>query len=50
MVPLLLTIIILNAVLIETLRGEVEDVVLLKAEVERCLSQMRGSVNGSIWP
>ena len=50
MLPLLLTIIILNAAVADTLRGELEEVQMLKAELDRCISNTIKIVNGSLLP
>lgn len=50
LIPLLITIIILNAALADAMRGELEGVQLLKAELERCLSNRAIVVNGSLLP
>jgi len=50
LLPLLLTIIILNATVADTLRGELEEVKMLRAELDRCISNMTKIVNGSLLP
>jgi hypothetical protein len=50
LIPLLITIIILNAALADAMRGELEGVQLLKAELERCLGNRAIIINGSLLP
>jgi hypothetical protein len=50
LIPLLLVIIILNMVVADALRVELEGVKALKVEVERCLNNTTKIVNGSLPP
>jgi hypothetical protein len=50
LIPLLITIIIFNAALADAMRGELEGVQLLKAELERCLGNRAIIINGSLLP
>jgi hypothetical protein len=50
LIPLLLAIIILNAALADAMRWELEGAQMLKAELERCLSNRAIIVNGSLLP
>jgi hypothetical protein len=50
LLPLLLTIIILNVVVADTLIGELEEVQVLKAKLDICLSNTIKIVNGSLPP
>lgn len=50
LMPILLTIIILNAAVADVMRGEIQGIQKLKAELERCLSNETMAVNGSLPP